>query len=201
MSKKHFMIDIETTGVSFEKDEILQLAVLEVDYDAKRRQWVPGRSLEMFFGIDHGPLTDFAKENQAALYAQCQTGPVHTRAAARPELLSFFKSCGAEGRAVFLMGLNAAGFDVQMCHAKGVLVPPGYGLDGSLVGDHHYRVYEITGALEFAADAMGIERSVIHHLTPTLVLPGRTAHDALYDCYQQLNLLNTALQMVIARGL
>lgn len=66
---KHFMIDIETSGVDREKDVVLEIAMLEVDYDGVR--WNAGRKFRQSYPSDLKPTTVFQKEHQQGLFAEC----------------------------------------------------------------------------------------------------------------------------------
>lgn len=119
-------------------------------------------------------------------------------------MLKFFKECGAESPNVYMMGWNASNFDLQFLVAKGVLIPSYYESDADgkdvMRGDFHYRVYELGGALSLVSNIKPkvsrkdlIEEAVaVDTIVPTI--PGKQ-HDALYDCYRQLKILNGLISL------
>jgi hypothetical protein len=198
---KHFMLDIESTGPHPE-DSALQVGLVEVDYDGVR--WCPGRELEFALHHPGQPETAFAKKKLRALYTRCNAEPPQTVEAYRAKMLDFFRECGVTGQEVRIMGMNAAMMDVPLLNHHRLLERPGYlqipGEDREVaVGDHHYRVYEIVGALSFAANLLGIGSSEVKDRAWALAgsdsIPGEV-HDAIYDCHRQIRLLNGALQLV-----
>ena len=64
----------------------------------------------------------------------------------------------------------------------------------ALVGDFHYRIYDIGSVLQFVRDQVGVQRNVMtdiaEKLYPELPFPEGQDHDALYDCYKQIRILN-----------
>lgn len=201
---KHFMIDIETTGIQPELHDLLQIGVLEVDYDDQYKQWRPGRVLEILQRHTSAPASEFAKAKMAKIYERCAQSPGFNFEQIRFMLLEFFKSCGAVTRNdVKLMGWNASSFDIPFLVEKGCLIAPGYEtVDGKdvEVGDFNYRVYEISGSLGLTCDVLGVERQELVNIIenepipqPPAILCGRDEHDAIYDCYKQLNFLNALI--------
>ena len=67
--EKHFMIDIETTGIDHTKEDLLSIGILEAEFS--QRYWRPGRSKEWIVRCERKPESEFAKEHMAALYEQC----------------------------------------------------------------------------------------------------------------------------------
>lgn len=204
------MVDIEATGIDWHKEDLLQLAVLEVDYDFKSGWWVPGKYFQTLQFTNRQPTSEFAKEHLAALYQLCNhTQPILPETL-RSQLLNFFRSCGTKGvEDTFLMGWNASNFDIPFLVHKGVLVPSSYvtGPDGKdrQEGDFHYRIYEIGGAIQFAIDVTGggIQREELLKLAreggsqyrKEAHVPQKD-HDALFDCYDQLDLVNGLISFV-----
>jgi hypothetical protein len=201
---KKFMLDIETTGVELKSDEILQLALLECNYNGKH--WIPGTSLSFFNHTDREPTSEFAKKHMAGLYAFCKTVdsvPVEIR---RAQILEFFRSCNATPpQDVFLAGHNGPNFDIPFSVRDGYLERNRYEtVDGKdiLVGDFHYRVFDLNSALDTAMQVTGLERKVL--LKEAREVGEAIAkehgyfrdckpHDALDDCYAQLFLWNGIL--------
>lgn len=201
MSRK-FMVDIETTGVDLAKDEILQVAFLELNFDGKF--WVPGKSLNLFQHTEREPESEFAKTHMAKLYAFCKTVEAPPVEAQREQILKFFRECGAEPpMGVFLAGHNAPTFDIPFLVRDGFIQPNHYvTLDGKdvMVGDFHYRKFDLNSAIEFVVDSTGGDRKTILELAsnlkvgPQFDIPG-DAHDALADCYSQTKLWNGLLAL------
>lgn len=196
MTEKHFMIDIETTGVDPKKDDLLQIGLLEATFGTDGF-WHPGRKLELLQHTDRKPESEFAKEHMAELYEVCNRAPLWKPEDLRWMILKFFKDCGAEPPMVFLMGWNASGFDIPFLISKGILVPSNYEqVDGKEVmrGDFHYRVYELAGAIALICDAKSLERKKViseaEAFSDKIQLPHGKEHDAVFDCFKQLKILN-----------
>ena len=68
--EKHFMIDIETTGGDKQKDDILEIALVELEY--RYPYWhQTGRVFHELLPYAGEPETVFAKENMSDLYKKC----------------------------------------------------------------------------------------------------------------------------------
>lgn len=203
--QKHFMLDIETTGIQPDQHDLLQIGCLEVDFDPKTRLWKSGKWIELLVHSDKKPQSEFAKENMAALYDRCNKAEYQPASYYRGALTSFFAVCGAKAPNVFIMGWNASNFDLPFLQHKGILRPSGYvteyGKDRQ-VGDTHYRVYEIAGAIGLALNVTGMERETLLDealklgLASGVKLPEGKDHDALYDCYKQLAQLNGLIEIM-----
>lgn len=207
--EKHFMIDIEATGIDPRKEDLLSVGILECVWDGE--WWHPERSREWLCRTERQPESSFAKEHMAALYARCQVTAPWPEGELRKSILLFLRECGTTGAEdTYFMGWNASNFDLPFLVSKGALVPSSYepGPDGKdrMVGDFHYRVYEIGGALSLAQNVIGSDdRNATTDLAehddagPAFdVPPGSKAHDALYDCYRQLRILNGLISMARA---
>jgi hypothetical protein len=203
--EKHFHIDIETTGIDPHTEELMQIGVLEVDF--VEGFWRPNRSLEIIQRTKRKPESDFAREHMHELYRRCNEAPYHKPQDIRSTLLEFFAVCGALSPNVYLMGWNASNFDVPFLVHNGCLRPTRYekGGDGKdiLVGDFHYRIYEIAGAIGLVQNVLKLERKeaigAAERMLPPFALPSGLAakdHDALYDCYKQTHLLNGLIAMM-----
>lgn len=200
--EKHFMIDIETTGIDPKKEDLLQIGLLECDFDGS--VWHPGRSLDIIQHTDRKPESAFAKEHMAALYEECNQAPAIDTEQIRSRLLNFFRECGSEPPMVYLMGWNASNFDVPFLVHKGVIEPSFYeiGPDGkdTMRGDFHYRIYELGGAISLIANKFPTEaRNALitkaKALDRRIAMPEGKEHDALFDCYAQLKILNGLIAM------
>lgn len=202
--KKQFMIDIETTGIQ-NIHALLQIGLLEINWSGERDLWVPGKSLEIVLKHDNPPESSFAKEHMVEVYKKSSESPGFTVEQARYMMLEFFKSCGAVARKdVVLAGWNASTFDIPFLVHKGYLKEPGYvsgpnGIDIE-VGDYNYRVNEIAGGIYLAADVKALERgALVDILVKPLEHPaivGRSKHDAIYDCYDQLQIMNELIKLL-----
>ena len=206
-NKRYVMLDIETTGVDQEKDSILQIGLLEVEL--VNGEYVPGHSLQFELGYPGKPENDFAKKNMVALYAKCNKLPVLGSRNYRDRILAFFTAIGMKPEDVEIMGLNASTFDLPFVQKRGILRPSGYFTlpNGSeiRVGDTHYRMYELTSAIKFAMDVTGLDEEKVKAEAYRYAagVSYRTEyeekgkkHEALYDCYHQLKVLNGLLQLV-----
>jgi hypothetical protein len=121
-------------------------------------------------------------------------------------VLRFFSECGANPPDVYLMGWNASNFDIPFLMHHRVLVPSTYqqNADGTetRVGDFHYRIYELGGAVSLAQNVLGYgeDRTGLLNVAKESMtethLPAGKEHDALYDCYAQVRLLNGLIRMM-----
>jgi hypothetical protein len=195
--KKQFMLDIETTGVDPKTDDVLQIAIVEMSYTPEG-YWEIGRQLNFFQNTKRQPENSFAREQMADLFAHCQQQPLVAVPDARQKILDFFKLCGAKSPHVYICGWHVGIFDLPFLAHHGYLNPARYE-EGKLVGDCHYRVYDIGGVLQFVANLRG--KSEINPLiNETLSLfpvpqPG-SRHDALFDCLRQVQVLNGLIKIV-----
>lgn len=197
MTENHYMVDIETTGVDKERDRILEVAAIELRYDAGF--WHPtGRAFHELLHYSGQPESEFAKKHMTELYKKCGEQEKHKNTTYVSKLLKSFIHDGKDNTPKFFMGWNASTFDIPFLIAKEMLTPSYYetvnGRD-KLLGDVHYRIYEQTGALNYVVDMTGLSRkdtrALAESLNPTgIVLPEGKAHDALYDCYWQTILMN-----------
>lgn len=211
MNDKAFMLDIETTGIFPETEDLLQVAALEVVYDG--RFWQPGRFTEILMPSSREPQSEFAKKHMAELYRKAnelhRAGARFDPIMYRKDLLSFFESCGVTGQKVVIMGKNASNFDLPFLNHHKVLEAPGKktGPDGKdyEVGDYSYRIDDMTGRIYHAMDVTGIrDRRALENAAVSIYsgveLPkDRKAHDGLYDCYHQLKMTNGLI--LLTRGL
>lgn len=196
------MIDIEATGIDHTKEELLSVGILEANFNGTA--WMPGQAKEWVVRCDRQPESEFAKEHMAALYAKCNVAPELSTERLRWEVLEFLRGCGTTGVTdTYFMGWNASNFDIPFLIAKGLLVASSYtNEDGKdkQVGDFHYRIYELGGAVSLAQNAKNIERGEVLKLAKEaqsrFPLPQGKQHDALYDCYSQLHLLNGLIEIV-----
>lgn len=192
---KLFMIDIETTGVEPQKEVVLQLAIVEMNFIGGL--WEKGKTFNFIQHTDRQPTTKFARDHMVELYAACNKAPFVPPAKVREDVLAFCKSCGAEPPNVFFAGWNAGIFDIPFLEYHGYLKTAKY-IDDQLTGDCHYRVYEISGALQLVANVRGnneinLVLKEAQKMSPKLE---GARHDALYDCERQIHILNALIQMM-----
>lgn len=152
------------------------------------------------------PETDFAKKHMTKLYAECNAlNPERDDLGSVSEHLRVWlhgkeNYLNKDQEPKFFMGWNASNFDLEFLFRKGVMVSSYYVKEGDkevLKGDAHYRVYEQTGAIEFLMDVTGLDRKALMSLAEAMIpeevklkLPEGKEHDALYDCYSQINMMN-----------
>lgn len=196
---KYFVTDCETTGTDPESDDVLQIAFLEVEFDGE--YWVPGKEFEEFIHTKKEPDYDWAKENLSDVYKKAQTSKKTKYGEVHRDIIEFFKKCGAS-LPVNLIGYNITVFDLNFYESKGLLKKLSRDKEDKekKVGDYHYRVYEMAGVIEFAENFFLENRNEIVkraiNIDKTIVLPsGRNSHDALYDCYQNIKVLNGIIKM------
>lgn len=196
-----FMLDIETTGLDKEKDDVLQIAALGLAWE--KGLFVPALSLSMFLPTRKEP-SEYGKNNpvRRALYEKCHD--LHQRLARDDEL--DFSPEGVRARLIqFLgpkahfLGLNITTFDLKFLEEKGYLRED----------DYHYQVFDMTGVIEYvtrlfdlprdraARDSLKAKAKALGASTvsyPTEFAP----HEGLYDCYDQTAELNGFL--IAGRG-
>lgn len=194
-----FMIDIETMGVDFKADDIIQIGILEVTKNADGYH-VPGRSFMRTLHTEQKPKNDWIATNHKDLLPICYKTEYASPVEIRAHILSFFQKCGVNTRAQ-LMGLNAATFDIPYLVEKKYLVPPGSDDAAIANGDYHYRIYELRGAISVASDVLKLDdknllRSATNYAPNLFELPAGKKHEALYDCYKQLQTLNGLIYLL-----
>ncbi len=195
---KHFMLDIESMGTDFDSDDIIQIALLELNRNADGT-YKPGDAFCRTLHTSQKPKNDWIANTHKDLLPVCKRTPRLSAYQVRGEILSFFKSCGVVGPAM-IMGLNATTFDVPYLVHKGYLQKPVQNASGKLVGDYHYRIYELKGAYNLAQDVLTMENNAMFEkaakYAPEIELPTGGKHEALYDCYSQLKTLNGLIRIL-----
>ena len=203
MSNKHFMLDIESTGVTKE-DHLLEIGLVEVDF--KDGFWHPGKSYQTYQGYNGHPTSAFAREHMQDIYTKCNNITYRRPEVIRDEIVAFCTDCGVDSL-VKMMGWNASTFDVPFLTDRDYLIRSHYIQDPNdptketLVGDVHYRVYEMSGAIQVATDVLGIERGELKEkvlaAAPNLFdSPVGKQHDAIFDCYKQIDYLNGIIALL-----
>jgi uncharacterized protein YprB with RNaseH-like and TPR domain len=192
---KLFMLDIETTGVDPLQEEVLQIAMLEMNFDGEF--WQKGKTFNFFQNTLREPTTKFAKDHMQEIYAKCRMAPLVKPEEVRQKIISFCRECGAEPPNIFFCGWNAGIFDLPFLSHHGYIQPAKY-INDKLVGDCHYRIYELSGALQLLANIRGSnEVNPLIKESHKLVPPPKEGarHDALFDCERQLTILNGLIKM------
>ena len=197
------MIDIETTGVNREKDSILEVALVEIEMVDK--YWRPTwREFHMTLHYAGSPENEFAKKHMSELYKKCnETDKRENYSSLRHDLQKYIHADGEINTPKFFMGWNASNFDLPFIFEKKILNPSHYDqVNGKeeLRGDVHYRIYEQTGALNLLVNMTGLSRSLVQDLAEELnpvplKLPKGKQHDALVDCYSQINMMNGLIEI------
>lgn len=205
--EKHYMIDIETTGVNQETDDILEVALVEIEM--REGYWHrTGRELSRVLHNKRQPESDFAKKHMSKLYALCNEVPEWNNLENTADAVRAFIHDGYYGTHMtpkFFIGWNASNFDMPFMFKKGLLTPSFYDKNPEtgkeqLYGDAHYRIYEQTGSVQALSDITGLDRKTLEvlaaDLNPTsLKLPKGKEHDALYDCYKQIIMQNGLIKI------
>jgi DNA polymerase III epsilon subunit-like protein len=193
-TNKQFMLDIETTGVDPAKEEVLQIAIVEINFE--NGLWSKGKVFNFFQNTEREPTSKFAKEHMQDLYKFCQNQPKVAATEVRQSIVDFCKDCGAIPPNIFFCGWNAGIFDIPFLAQHGYIVPAKYEED-RLVGDCHYRVYELSGAIQFFANLRHTNEvnPLIKESLRTVSAPKGNKHDALYDCERQIAILNGLLTL------
>ncbi len=187
-----YMIDIETTGLE-QNCEILQCAVLEM-IPTEDKLYLPGNMIEFIQFQKDRPTTDFQKEHQQALFRRCNTTPYVDPKAINHLMTRFFLGSGSSEQPR-LCGWNIGVFDLDRLKANGWLMPDQY----------HFRTYEMAGAIELAIDISRLRREDVlsaarfRSTDHRKLVADRGAHDAVYDCFQQLDLLNGLIKVMRAK--
>jgi len=209
------MIDIETTGIQKETHELLEVGIVEM-IPTHHGFWKPGRTFHKLQHTGRQPDSQFARENMSELYARCNDTPPVLKESFRAEMIEFFEECGAiEPAQRIICGWNASNFDIPFLEHHGYLVKPGYETDSDTgadyeVGDYNYRIYEMGGALHFVSNLEIFDATdddnrkayfegITHHDPLFIQLPEGKEHDAIWDCYNQIKILN-GLLYDIGRG-
>jgi oligoribonuclease (3'-5' exoribonuclease) len=193
---KYFMIDLETMGTDMESDDIIQIALLECIPHVNG--YVPGKSYCRTLHTSQKPKNDWIKNTHKELLQVSMKCPIIEVAKVRAEILAFFRECGVNEPAM-IMGLNATTFDVPYMVYKGFLRKPYQDANNKLVGDYHYRIYELKGAFNLAQDVLRVDSKVLFNRAAELcpeIIPFGRPHEALHDCYGQLKTLNGVIRLL-----
>lgn len=199
-----FMVDIETTSADKSKAQILEIGIVACSW-SKQGILLPKKKNPDYHTYLHyagDPETNFAKEHQLELFALCNKTVPKEPELIREGILSFFKEHHAQ-TPVTVLGLNSAGFDMPLLSKHGILKESVWVDNGDtqdLVGDYHYRIEDITGARMMAMRVTGLDYSSLTNaavaLCPEIKLPEGKAHDAIYDCYRQIQMYNGLIRLV-----
>lgn len=203
--KTHYMIDIETTGVNKETDDILEIGIVPIELDDEGFWYICNKSnkeikqLHLILFSNRRPENKFAKEHMVELYDRCNKLPSECSYTwATKQVNNFIHRKNNFPK--FFMGWNASNFDIPFLFKKNILEPSRYEEVADkeiLVGDVHYRIYEQTGALNLMLNSTGFSKKTVFSLGYDLIpehlkieLPKGKKHDAIFDCYNQINMMN-----------
>lgn len=192
---KLFMLDIETTGIDPHKEEVLQIALIEMNFLGGF--WEKGKTFNFFQHTDRKPTTKFALEHMQEIYEKCNKAPFLEPQKVRELIIDFCRECGSEPPNIFFTGWNAGIFDIPFLAHHGYLSVAKYEND-KLTGDCHYRVYELSGALNLVANVRGNNEinSVLKEAQKMSPKLEGNRHDALFDCERQMHILNALIKMM-----
>lgn len=199
-----FMLDIETTGVDKEKDDIIEIGIVHAKRMEFGQFFIPQRMYCRTLPTDKEP-SEWAKgyPGQVALFKQCQEqflrgerNDAPALSFLREELQEFFKLSGV--KSPMLSGLNIVGFDIAFLKRDGILKD----------GDHNYRSWCLTPLIETICHVNGVDSQIskerdkvtayLESVTPVeIFIPGSESgeHTALYDCQKELRVLNSMIAM------
>ncbi len=192
---KLFMIDIETTGIDPLKEVVLQIALMEMNFIGGF--WEKGKTFNFFQHTPQKPTTKFAIEHMKEIYDRCNKAPFVEPAEVRKRIVEFCVECGSNPPNIFFAGWNAGIFDIPFLAHHGYIVPAKYEND-KLEGDAHYRIYEISGALNLVANVKGNNEinAVLKEAQKMSPKLEGNRHDALFDCERQMHILNALIKML-----
>ena len=168
---------------------------MEINYE--QGLWQKGKIFNFFQHTDRKPETKFALDHMKDIYTRCQQEPFIEPETVRQQILAFCESCGSKSPNIYFCGWNAGIFDLPFLAHHKYLFPARYEAD-KLVGDCHYRVYELSGALQFVANVRGGNETnplIKEALKNAPKLEG-ARHDALFDCERQIHILNGLIQLM-----
>ena len=194
---KLFMIDIESTGVDQSKDDIIEIGIVQMLKSGDGFYTPHGGIFHRILGTTKVPESEFAKKHMRALYDKSHREPIIEPYIVRERVIEWLKIHGSLGSEnTQFCGWNCSTFDLPFMVKKGYLLPSGYDENDNLIGDFHYRPYEMSGAIELLSGILGYSRKTIISLAneeknkPEIKIPEGKQHDAVYDCFKQIDLLN-----------
>lgn len=194
-----FMVDIETTGLDFYNDKILQIAALKLVWDGVAKEWRPRNPFNVYIPHSLPPQNDWASKHQGALYEKCKTAAHFNKEALRDYLRD-----NKDEPLPVLTGWCVSNFDVPFLVRDRLISPSAYDREGNPTGDFMHRIYEIQGALDYVQNVSHYDWNVVKKALDPLKekkmkayqvaydIP-KKSHDALYDCYAQAAFLNALL--------
>ena len=210
MGELRIMLDIETTGIDPETNDLRQIGMVAVRF-AKDGYWHKGNTFQTLVHSDMVPRSEFAREHMADLFKRCNEAPYEKIGDIREKVTSFCHGEIGRPTMIHFMGWNAGIFDLPFLVSKSILWPPGYetinGKDRQ-IGDFHYHVYDLNGSLDLLKNVLmeDSNKKIEEYLAtlkgyPKYDLPkDAKEHDAVYDCISQLNTLNAALSVFKQAG-
>lgn len=217
MEKNIVMVDIETTGLDKDLDDILEISMVRAELEGG--VFYPTDTLDLFLPSRREPANDFAKQHMGWLYDHCNNlykstylTPVDDLTysdilksiynSSREKILDFFNDW-SDGQPT--IAVWNAGFDLQFLQKKSILFP----------NDYDYRVYEMSGMTMGFMDSLGFPSEmrsefleIISGLDTAVSLPtaddlpqNATEPESLehwghYDSKKQLKVLNGYLKVM-----
>lgn len=171
------MLDIETTGLNVDTDDVISIGMAKLEFDG--HEYTVLETREIVCHSDKQPSDDFARMYLTQLYERANVEPVRSPAEIRSFILGF------TGENPTIVGWNVANFDLPFLIRACMLQR----------NDYNYRVYEMSGVLHFVAAALGQSRE---YVIKEAQCDGVLRHDAVDDCLGQTRVLNRLLKMIKA---
>lgn len=197
-NKLTFMLDLETEGVSYPTDKILEIGIVPMEF--KDGYWHPiDKHFHRYLHTDKKPSNAFAKKYQTELYQKCNKSKNKDLKKIRKEMFEYFESFGIKSPNIVIAGLNVGNFDLAFLRHNKILNVDKY-VGEKLFADHDYTPYELGGIIHLFSDHKGLShKEVIKFLQnedPIVKIPSGSEHTAIYDNYNQIKIINGALHQL-----
>ncbi|MCP4914531.1 MAG: hypothetical protein GY909_15560 [Oligoflexia bacterium] len=203
---KIYILDIETEGTNKLEDKIIEVSLLEANYDKVEKIFRPNKSFDYYFFNDGSKMSDFAKEHQVELFDKCRNIPLKENAheICLNEIIKFCEI--KEGNFPTLAGWNLGTFDIPFCEEQIGLELLRFKLNPQTgkrdrVGHFHYRVIDIQTLAWAKMLDEGIERDEFEKralkefpLNMKMIPKEQKSHWGLFDCHKELSYLNYSLK-------
>lgn len=181
------MIDLEMTGVNPDTDDVLQIAMLQLELDEKHKAYKATKSLNAFLKHKGSPTRDFDKKYLSHVYKRCNKSPLTPKAFKR----TMHDWLGDLKGKVTPTG-DCVPCDVEFLYRSGCADRNYFDEnDNSVEGSFHYEFFEINPLKIIAREILGEK---------DLVEKPHQEHDALGDCRNQLLELNKCLSILFGVG-
>jgi len=203
--KYKFMIDIETTGVNFEKDQLLEIGIVALTLE--NGFYRPGGIFHKYQYCDRQPTSEFAKKYQVELYGKCNNAPNVPVEKMRELILEFLGKHNYQGVDTIFVGKAAGFFDMRFLDHHGYLKGPSYKMINgkeTQYGDFSHRVDDITTLHNVNSIVFGVKRkdfssacaNIDHTINMDELKNQAGEHNAIYDCMSQLKELNGYMKLM-----